>query len=401
MGYMIIEKSLLNQKQKIEAAELNHIKYGLFSINEWKYQLSEILNNEISNLDIGENKEKLKPLIEVQLSKLIDSVQLRVEETNKKKGVKGRMKQAFINAFVDVKDIKAGIPKYADEVIKIMDRKKSKNNIKEIIIDKVENYFDRTFQNQDRTLVLEIMQRHNSATIEEARITLDQKIIETHQKISQLTWSLLGLVALLFIVAAISKDAIPSTEYIVLVLSLFVLLICGVSTPMIDLEAKIAEMSFILLDHPVKFLNQVLYFQSKSVMDVFWLMITDPKLQMKVVGLLMVLFSVVFPTLKLLSSLFYYYNHWGLQKNKLIHFFVHKSGKWSMTDVMIIAIFMAYIGFSGVVSSQLGKLHSADQEIVLLTTNGTSLQPGFYLFMGYAVFALFLSEFLSRKFKDV
>lgn len=223
MGHMIIEKSLLNQKQKIEAAELNHIKYGLFSINEWKYQLSEILNDEISNLDIGENKEKLKPLIEVQLSKLIDSVQLRIEETNKKKGVKGRMKQAFINAFVDVKDIKAGIPKYADEVIKIMNRKKAKNNIKEIIIDKVENYFDRTFQDQDRTLVLEIMQRHNSATLEDARITLDQKIIETHQKISQLTWILLGLVGLLFIAAAIPKDAIPSTEYIVLVLSLFCL----------------------------------------------------------------------------------------------------------------------------------------------------------------------------------
>ena len=68
-----------------------------------------------------------------------------------------------------------------------------------------------------------------------------------------------------------------------------------------------------------------------------------------------------------------------------------------MTDVMIVAIFMAYIGFNGIISSQFGKMHSAQDEVVLLTTNGTSLQPGFYLFLGYTVLALFLSEFLTRE----
>ena len=70
-----------------------------------------------------------------------------------------------------------------------------------------------------------------------------------------------------------------------------------------------------------------------------------------------------------------------------------------MADVLIIAIFMAYIGFNGVISSQFGKLEAGGEEIVLLTTNGTSLQPGFYLFLSYTVLALFLSEFLTRKTK--
>lgn len=60
------------------------------------------------------------------------------------------------------------------------------------------------------------------------------------------------------------------------------------------------------------------------------------------------------------------------------------------------AIFMAYIGFNGVISSQFGKFHSTDSEMVLLTTNGTALQPGFYFFV-YAVLALFLSEFLNKR----
>ena len=114
----------------------------------------------------------------------------------------------------------------------------------------------------------------------------------------------------------------------------------------------------------------------------------------------MVLFSVAFPVTKLISSVLYYYNHWKARENKWIQFFVLKSGKWSMTDVMIIAIFMAYIGFNGLIASQFDKLHSADSEIVLLTTNGTSLQPGFYLFLTYTILALFLSEFLTRKSKS-
>lgn len=400
VAYQIIVNSIENQQRKHDYAEVNHIKYGLFSINEWKFQLSEIINTEISDLDLRKNKEQLKPLVEAQLHKLIDSIQEHIQKKNKTT-FKGRVKQALINTFVDVKEIKEGVPRYADEVIKIMNRPKSKRNIKDLMLDKVEDYFERTFENQDQSAISAIILKLNVADINQAREKLDVDIATTHQKISTLSWVLLGLVGFLFVLAAIDNKPLLSFQYIVLVVVLFVLLICGVTTPMIDLEAKIAEMSFVLMDHPVRFLNQVLYFQSKSVVDVFWLMITHPKLQMQIVGMLMVLFSIIFPAFKLVSALLYYYDHWGLRKNKIIHFFVHKSGKWSMTDVMIIAIFMAYIGFSGVISSQLGKLHAADQEIVLLTTNGTSLQPGFYLFMGYAIFALFLSEFLTRKFGDV
>lgn len=398
-AYQIIVNSKANQERKQDYAEINHIKYGLFSINSWKQQLSEIINQEIAGFDIKENEEQLKPMVEAQLHKLIDSVQERIEKKNEKT-FKGRMKQAFIDSFVDIKDIKAGVPKYADEVMKIMNRKKTKENMKELMQDKVDDYFDKTFEQQDLSLIDAVLLKLNETDINVAREKLDADIKASEELISLYSWILLGLVGSLFALAATGRGPIPGFQYVVLVLSLFVLLICGVTTPMIDLEAKIAEMSFMLMDHPVKFLNQVLYFQSKSVVDVFLLMITDSKIQMQVVGLLMVLFSIVFPAFKLVSSLLYYYDTKGCRKNKIIHFFVHKSGKWSMTDVMIIAIFMAYIGFTGVISSQLGKLHAGDQEIVLLTTNGTSLQPGFYLFMGYAIFALFLTEFLNRKTSD-
>ena len=68
-----------------------------------------------------------------------------------------------------------------------------------------------------------------------------------------------------------------------------------------------------------------------------------------------------------------------------------------MADVMVVAIFMAYIGFNGIITSQFGQLSSVRQELVILTTNNTSLQPGYYIFLTYTLLALFLSEFLTRK----
>ncbi len=68
-----------------------------------------------------------------------------------------------------------------------------------------------------------------------------------------------------------------------------------------------------------------------------------------------------------------------------------------MADVMVIAIFMAYIGFNGIITSQFDQLSSAAQGLDILTTNGTSLQPGYFLFLTYTLLALFSAEFLIRK----
>ncbi len=99
----------------------------------------------------------------------------------------------------------------------------------------------------------------------------------------------------------------------------------------------------------------------------------------------------------MLSSLAYYYDYCSARKSRIINFFVLKSGKWSMADVVVVAIFMAYIGFNGIVNSQLTKLTAESEQIQMLSTNGTSLQPGFYLFFTYTVLAMFLSGYLKAR----
>ncbi|HLC17315.1 MAG TPA: paraquat-inducible protein A [Thermodesulfovibrionia bacterium] len=106
---------------------------------------------------------------------------------------------------------------------------------------------------------------------------------------------------------------------------------------------------------------------------------------------------VVFPLVKVIFSFLYYYNINNLRHSSFVNFFALELGKWSMADVMVVALFMAYIGFRGLVSSQLSQLSRASKHVEVLTTNGTTLQGGFFLFLGFCIASLVLSTVLKRS----
>ena len=395
----IIVNSISNQQNKNDYAELNHVKYGLLSIEEWKRQVTEILAEEINKLYLSKANERvLRKHIEVLLNTLIDKVDKKIREGNAGTAG-GRLTQSFINMFINLDEIKKGIPEYADAVIQEMTKAKTKRQIKAVLSKRLKQYASKTFDANNNPQLSRILLRTDSKDIETARARLAEELSVKHALVVKETILLILLSGILFALHGFSKQALSPSRYMFLVLSLVILLIAGVTTPMIDMEATISEISFMLIGHPIHFENQVLYFQSKSILDVFWIMITHQDVQMKFVGVLLITFSIVFPLLKMVASLGYYFSQLA-RENPVIKFFVLHSGKWSMADVMVVAIFMAYIGFNGIITSQLGHLSSEGQELVILTTNGTSLQPGYYLFLTYTLLALFLSGLLTRKFQN-
>jgi hypothetical protein len=66
-----------------------------------------------------------------------------------------------------------------------------------------------------------------------------------------------------------------------------------------------------------------------------------------------------------------------------------------MADVLVVAIFMAYIGFSGLIASQLSGIADAGSGVRVMTTDGTSLLVGFYLFLGFVIASLLVSAKLE------
>ncbi len=118
------------------------------------------------------------------------------------------------------------------------------------------------------------------------------------------------------------------------------------------------------------------------------------------VGVLLVMFSVIFPTLKLVSTYLYFYSRSFIGNNAIVRFFALRSTKWSMADVMVVSIFMAYLGLDSMIENELKKLVEQSAPVNVITSNGTELQVGFFLFLGFVFTSFVLSMLVEKARKD-
>lgn len=399
LSQRVIAGAMAQQAHKYDYAELNHAVYGFLSIDEWKMKVTPIVEAEINKLYLPKSKRRaLKRHLEKLLNTLIDQIYHRIEQGNADT-FKDKAAQVIVKNFIDVEDIKNGVPEYADAILKELTKPASQRQIKNLLNEQLKQYASKTFGTQDRYLVDRILFDTGTDNVQAARTKLAHEINRHSALLAKQTIWLIALAVSVFVLAAFWPGALTPIQHALLIAALVILLVAGISTPMIDMHATIPQLSLEVLGHPIHFDNQELYFQSKSILDVFWVMIKHDELQMKFVAVLLVTFSVIFPTLKILASFAYYQNYRSARENRWIEFFVFKAGKWSMADVMVVAMFMAFVGFNGVIASGFHDLQAASQEkqLMVFTTNATALQPGFYLFLTYTLLALFLSEFLARR----
>ena len=114
---------------------------------------------------------------------------------------------------------------------------------------------------------------------------------------------------------------------------------------------------------------------------------------------LVLLFSIVFPFIKLLLSAGYLFMN-SLKSSKLVQNIIFHLGKWSMADVFVVAIFMSYIGFYGLINSQLGAMAHGNETIGIETVNYSKLSPGIIFFTLYCVFSIVMSSLIHRESKS-
>jgi hypothetical protein len=72
---------------------------------------------------------------------------------------------------------------------------------------------------------------------------------------------------------------------------------------------------------------------------------------------MILIFAVLFPLVKLVSIALCTLspNKWA--RNKNIYYFAFEASKWDMSNVMVVAILMTFIGFNGIVDSTLSSLN--------------------------------------------
>jgi hypothetical protein len=131
------------------------------------------------------------------------------------------------------------------------------------------------------------------------------------------------------------------------------------------------------------------------VLEVFRTLVTMGRPDMWIVGVLVLMFSVVFPTLKICTLALCMFRPELLHRNRLVKFFALESSKWSMADVMALAIFMSFVAFNGIIGNTMNGLRQTGADLVI-PTDSSKILPGYFLFIGFCLASLFLSKRLEK-----
>lgn len=394
------------QHLQTDAAELRDVRYGLLNAEVWVDRISEVLARRIDDFEVTEaNRPRVKRGIEQVLDRLFVEIETYMRRRNAAgdnwlERFQGQLRQGVQDLLIDFTELRARVPAYADAVIDELNRPATRAEIKTQLLAAIDEAAAATFSRTDTADFDRILAERGCADAARCLQRLAAEAAELERRSTMQGLWIAALVLMLLALSAPRRRGLPPEQMGMLTAATLVLLAAGVLTPMIEVEARITELRFELLGAPITFTDQVLYFQSKSILDVVRVLADTGAADMIVVAVLITLFSLVFPAAKVIAGFLYYFDTRGLRAHRLVYFFALRSGKWSMADVLVVAILMAYIGFSGLVSSQLSTMARASENVEVMTTNGTALQIGFFMFLGFVLASLVLSSLLEARVHD-
>ena len=393
---------LSHQQKEIKEdySEINNIMHGLFSADQWKDEVAGIIKHQVRHFTMTrKQKRQLQVEVEEIILALINKAEALVNKPTKTVG--GKLKKFAIKTFVNTDKIKAQVPDFARTVIAKVDDPANKKKMSSMAMGKFQQiqktgYIDSTSA-VNTSLNHTMYKKYHVSSRDE----FNQKVISSLAKIKTVTYNycfgMLGCIAVVLSMWWIfrKRGDLHATLFVMSLLFAFILLAVGLTASMIEVDARIRSLDFVLLGEHVVFKNQVLFFQSKSILDVVNILISQAGIDSILVGVLILIFSILFPIMKLSSTGIHLLGKKSIAENKFIKYFAFQSGKWSMADVIVIAIMMTYIGLNGLLENQLSSLNIKSDFLTIITTNNTALQPGFIIFISFVLYGLILSTILK------
>jgi hypothetical protein len=383
---------------KKDYSQVNNITYGLLSVNAWRDHLVRIVMNRIDDFEFTPEQETAaKDEIAAVLHAVINKADSMAQRKQKTLG--GKIKKFAYKAFVREDKLHAQVPVFSQTIVNELKKPKNKEKLKFLAESKLKQFGSITYDSMnDVRRGHELMSKYNAADLAGFNITAEGMLAGLQKRTYSYTFMILGVMGVFLLLWWLlrKQKTLHTALFVSSVIFGLIVLFVGLTTPMIEIDARIKEMSFLLLGENISFHDQVIFFQSKSIFDVVRILIETGKWDSAAVGVLILVFSILFPVGKLIATKLYLLGSERRRQNKWIQFLAFKSGKWSMADVNVVAIFMAYIGFKGIIDNQLAGLNMKTESVASISTNETSLQPGFMLFVAFVLFGLILSTILQR-----
>ncbi|MBE9584242.1 paraquat-inducible protein A [Mucilaginibacter sp. JRF] len=399
-GYRLQDLSAKQEAIKADHSEINSITYGLLSVDQWQDEIAGIINRQVKHFKLTKTQKKeLQTEIEEVLYALINKAEAMVDK--KPESLIGKIRKLAVKTFVNTDKIKAQVPAMAKTIIAKADNPHQKNKLSDLAMNKLTDFqqarpIDSALR-ANHKMFNEMYHKYKVGSKTALNLKLDTLLANIRTEMYR--YCFLMLACIVFVLGlwwVLRKNVqLHPTLFILSLLFAFILLGVGLSASMIEVDCRISTLDFVLLGEHVVFKDQVLFYETKSILGVVKVLIKQPEFDSIAVGILILSFSVLFPVLKLSSTGVYLLGRKTLAENRIIKFFAFQSGKWSMADVIVIAILMTYIGLNGLLSTQLALLNIRSQDLTLISTNNTALQPGYIVFISFVLYGLILSTILK------
>lgn len=396
-GYQLHTLSDQQEEIKKDYSDINNITFGLFSVDQWHDKVAGVINHQVRHFTMTpKQKKQLQVEVEQIILALINKAEALVNKPQKSIG--GKLKKLVVKTFVNTDKIKAKVPGFAKDIIAKIDNPKNKKQLSAMAMGKftaVEKTDSTTKANN--AAISKMYRKYRVSSPDEFNAKLSALLDSIRTTTYNYSFGMLGCIVVVLSLWWIvrKKVELHATLFIMSLMFAFILLAVGLTASMIEVDARIKSLDFVLLGEHVIFKNQVLFFQSKSILDVVEVLIKQPAFDSILVGILILVFSILFPVMKLSSTGIHLLSKRKLAENKVIKYFAFQSGKWSMADVIVIAILMTYIGLNGLLESQLSSLNIRSSFLTVITTNNTALQPGYIIFISFVLYGLILSTILK------
>jgi len=397
-GYRVHASAKDQQEIKQDYSLSNSITFGLFSIDQWRDKLSDVINSQVNGYSITPQQRKdMQAAVEKQLHQMIAKLIAQIDKPQKSIG--GKLKKMAFRTLVDSDSLQKQVKPFATTIVRKISSPASQARLKDIATSKIgelENQtYDSTSEANDKVTKYIYQKYHvsDSAGLEK---TVHERLNATwHNTINNAGDMLACVLAALVLWWLMRKQVhLQTTLFVMSLLFAAVLLIVGLTSPVIEVDARIQSVNLLLLGQKIVFQNQVLFFQSKSIWGIITTLLSQQKPDAITVGILILLFIVILPFLRLTAKGLYPF----AGNNKVVHYLAFEAGKWDMADVAIVGLLMTYIGLNGILKSQLANLNIHNETLTTNTVNYTTIQPGYFIFVGYVVYEMLLSYILKRSF---
>lgn len=399
-GYRVHRLSSEQKMIKKDYSIVNNISFGLLSVNKWRDLLVSSVSRRIEYFDLGpEERDSLEKEVEHILYGLVDKVDSLMDAPQKSLG--GKLRKLAFHAFVKEDKLRQLVPSFSRKIMQELTKPSSERKLKYLAVSKLKDLGEDTYDSSRRAEKKSVDSIYRKYGVADDRgfdeVTATRLAGIRHTAYSY-TYGIIGvtLLALSLWYLLRRRRKLYVSLYILSILIALVLLLTGLTTVMIEIDARIKSIDFHLLGEAISFRDQVIFFQSKSIVDVVAILMETGRYDSILVGLLILCFSIFFPVVKLLSAGIYLLGRKSWMKGRVVKYFAFHSGKWSMADVTVVAIFMAYIGFNGILDSQMSSLNQRSENFTSIATNQTSLQPGYIIFVLFVLYGLVLSQILKR-----